>query len=106
MTDLGHPLISEHAQFLGMILDRPAIGLPKRLYSHTIWTNDEVARLVRDHHVAIIAIFPSVFDVTSELNDDRLFVQDLVEGHVPPWATLLINRNDVRVYSIDQSSIK
>lgn len=100
-TDDGSAILSDQAQFLGMVLDRPAVGLPQQMYSHQIWDDHAVALLARNLNVSLICVFQ--FRKDSATYSNQPFLNDLAHGHTPDWLTPVLETDQIRLYATHSS---
>jgi len=102
--DAAGPLLAQDAQHLGIILDRPVIGLPAPLYTDTIWDDARVKEIVDAYDVSHVAFFPSLLSRKSEWNRNRVLFADLERGKVPVWLDLVYSDEYVVLYEVRDAS--
>ena len=95
------PLLGNEAQLLGAVLDRPVLGLASASYTRTVWTEDQVQRLVATYGVAYVVFFPEQFDPVHPEHRNRPFFHELKRGSPPPWLVAILVAPDVQLYRVE-----
>jgi len=95
----GGAILSNNAQFLGMVIERPTVGLPQALYSHKTWSTDEVENLVAQLRVSAVALFGD--DINHE---NAPFFDELARGSTPTWLETYAVAEGVKIYAVKPSA--
>jgi len=99
-TDRASPLLAVDGQLLGMILEKPAIGLARKKYINRVWTTEEVLSLIKAYGVSYVIFFPTLFDQNGEENRNRVFFTMMQEGDIPNWLIPVLEEDDVELYRV------
>jgi hypothetical protein len=97
-TSNRSPILAPNGQYLGMLLDRPVIGLAAPLYTNRVWDESTVWGLVESYNVAHVVLFPALFDVSSAWDSNREFFADLESGITPDWLKPVYQGENVVIY--------
>jgi hypothetical protein len=100
------PLLSNSAQSLGAVIDRPVLGLTPAPFSPRVWTEDEVERIVASYGVSYVLFFPTLFDPNDPMNSNQPFLHELDNGKVPAWLDLALESDRVRLYAVNLSALQ
>ena len=100
-TSVDSPLLAPDGQYLGVILDRPVIGLPAPMYTDKIWDETEVLKIVKDYGVAYVVMFPELVFARPDWNKNRVFFYQLWSGKTPRWLYNVYRDESILVYAVD-----
>ena len=92
-----HPLLGNESQRLGLIVDRPVVGLPSYLYTPSRWTNEEVHELVKKYDVQYVLVLTDVDSLDYEEID---FYVRVADGEVPDWMEPHFKNGYVELYRV------
>jgi hypothetical protein len=104
LTSDGSAIMEADGQFLGHLLNRPAVGMSYSDYTRRIWNELEVKALIARYKVSYILIFPQVFDYETSKgrNKNRPFLIDLEKGNVPDWLEVTRETETYKIFKIDR----
>ncbi|MFK7822095.1 MAG: hypothetical protein AB8G99_25585, partial [Planctomycetaceae bacterium] len=92
-----HPLLGNESQRLGLIVNRPVIGLPSHLYTPSKWTDDDVLELVKKYNVEYMLVLT---DVDSLDYEEIEFYVRVASGEVPDWMEPHFKNGYVELYRV------
>lgn len=99
-TGGNHAMLDIDGQLLGLMLDRPAVGLSEATWTSRTWDEAEVLKLVRTYHISVVCLFPTIFDPEAPVNSHRIFYRDLAHGNVPDWLVPAVETPLIKVYEV------
>jgi hypothetical protein len=97
------PLLGNEAQLMGVVLDRPVVGLPGSSYTRTVWTDDEARRTVARYGVAWVLVLPDLLPAGEPELANQPFFMNLKRGRVPSWLAPAFATNGVRLYQVTEA---
>lgn len=95
----GASVFETNGQLIGLHLDVPSVGLPSAYYSSKVWDERAVRELVSQTGVAALCIFPRLH-IDAEVNVNRVFIQQLIDGARPAWLVPVIQRDDFLLFRV------
>jgi len=94
------PVLAVDGQFLGMILNRPVIGLANSNYTHKIWTEQAVMELTEKYKVKYICLFYNGEKRPAYRLTNRPFVKKLYEKNSIDWLSVVSEHPKFLLYRI------
>ncbi|MFA7670001.1 MAG: glycosyltransferase family 39 protein [Burkholderiaceae bacterium] len=94
------PILDVDGQLLGLMLERPVIGLSEAAWTWRTWTDDEVLTLIENFDISIVCFFPDLFDPRAQVNAHREFYRNLAAGRLPDWLVPLKQDGRISLYAV------